>query len=204
MSKSRRIYTRTGDAGDTGLLGGDRVPKSDARVDAYGSVDEANAALGLALALDEEGLLDPGAVAAVQADLFTIGARLAAARPQRALERGTIPPLPPSRVDDLERWIDELDRELSALDAFILPGGGPVGAQLHVARTVCRRAERAIVRLLDSQPELEEVVLPYVNRLSDLLFTLARHANQRAGRSETPWRPRRRAEAGPEGGGEDE
>lgn len=207
-----RIYTRGGDRGETGLLGGDRVPKSDARVEAYGSVDELNAALGLTLALDSAGLLDREALAAVQGDLFAVGAWLAAADPARARERGTIPDLPASRVGELERWIDQLDEELPPLDAFVLPGGSPVGAQLHVARTVCRRAERAVVRLGRGGPELgagseaspgpgeasergegrEDVVIPYLNRLSDLLFTLARSVNRRAGAEESEWVPRRR------------
>lgn len=228
-----KIYTRGGDRGETGLLGGDRVPKSDPRVEAYGSVDELNAALGLALALDSDGLLDRNALAAVQEDLFAVGAWLAAADPARARERGTIPDLPPSRVADLERWIDRLEEELPPLDAFVLPGGSPAGAQLHVARTVCRRAERAVVRLhgvpggegvpragagprAGDAPERgeregqeeggesgergetgerpEDVVIPYLNRLSDLLFTLARSVNRRAGVPETEWVPRRRRE----------
>ena len=118
-----------------------------------------------------------------------------------ATERGTIPPLDSSRIQDLEDWIDELDRELPELDAFILPGGSRAGAQLHVARTICRRAERAITRLLEERPDLEDAVLPYVNRLSDLLFTLARAVNRRAGSRERRWTPQRerREESGGEG-----
>ncbi len=186
-----KIYTRGGDRGETGLLGGDRVPKSDPRVEAYGSVDELNAALGLALARDAEGALDRDELTRVQEDLFAIGARLAASDPDRALERGTIPELDPTRVEELERWIDRLDEILPPLDAFVLPGGSPVGAQLHVARTVCRRAERAIVRLREADSELDEGVIPYVNRLSDLLFTLARSVNHRAGTPEARWAPQR-------------
>lgn len=192
-----KIYTRGGDRGETGLLGGDRVPKTDPRVEAYGSVDELNAGLGLALALDgAEGAsnleeAERGELRRVQEDLFAIGARLAAADPARARERGTIPELPAGRIEALERRIDRVEEELPPLDAFVLPGGSPVGAQLHVARTVCRRAERAIVRLTGDQPELEEAVIPYVNRLSDLLFTLARAANRRAGSPEARWAPRR-------------
>lgn len=188
-----RIYTRGGDRGETDLLGGERVPKSDARVEAYGSVDELNAALGLALALDERERLERAAVEGVQGDLLAIGARLAAVDPERARERGTIPTLEASRIDDLEEWIDRLDAGLPTLDAFVLPGGCPSGAQLHAARTVCRRAERAIVRLLDAEPELGEVVVPYINRLSDLLFTLARSVNADAGRAESRWVPQREA-----------
>lgn len=196
-----KIYTRGGDRGETGLLGGDRVPKSDPRVEAYGSVDELNAGLGLALALDAEGTLDRDELTRVQEDLLAIGARLAAANPERALERGTIPALDPGRVEELERWIDRLDEELPALDAFVLPGGSPAGAQLHVARTVCRRAERAIVDLRGEDAELAEKVIPYVNRLSDLLFTLARSVNRGTATPEGRWRPQReRRGEGHEGG----
>lgn len=196
-----KIYTRGGDGGETGLLGGDRVPKSDPRVDAYGTVDELNASLGLALALDQGGLLDPGglldreAVEQIQGDLFALGARLAAADPARERTRGTIPELGVPRIEALERWIDRLDAGLPPLDAFVLPGGSPVGAQLHAARTVCRRAERAVVRLLETQPELDEVIVPYLNRLSDLLFTLARSVNRAAGTSESRWAPQRERRA---------
>lgn len=192
-----KIYTRGGDQGETGLFGGDRVPKSDPRVQAYGEVDELNASLGLALALDRQGALEPDRLTVVQEDLFAIGARLAATDPGRAYERGLIPPLDADRVEELEAWIDELDDRLPALDAFILPGGSPVGAQLHVARTVCRRAERSVVRLLEDHPDLSERIVPFLNRLSDLLFTLARAANRRAGTPETKWKPRERE--GPQG-----
>lgn len=194
-----KIYTRGGDRGNTGLFGGRRVPKTDPRVRAYGSVDETNAVLGLALALEEreapdgaDPVVDRERLRRVQEDLFSLGARLAADDPDRARRKGAIPELGADRVAALEAWIDELDEELPALDAFILPGGGPVGAQLHVARTVCRRAERAVVSLMEKDPELGETVLPYLNRLSDLLFTLARAANQRQGAAERAWRGRRR------------
>lgn len=194
-----KIYTRGGDRGETGLFGGRRVPKTDPRVRAYGSVDEANAAIGLALAFDEREarerageVVDRERLRRVQEDLFALGARLAADDPERARRKGAIPELGPDRVQALEAWIDELDEELPALDAFVLPGGSPVGAQLHVARTVCRRAERAVVSLAADDPELRETVLPYLNRLSDLLFTLARAANHRQGAAERAWRGRRR------------
>ena len=187
-----KIYTRGGDTGETGLLGGERVPKTDLRVEAYGSVDELNAVIGLALALDSAGHLRREPLQAVQEDLIVVGARLAAAEPEKASRRGVIPDLSPSRIQALEELIDALDAELSPLDAFVMPGGSPAGAQLHVARTVCRRAERRVTRLVEGQPELAEVVLPYMNRLSDLLFTLARAVNQRAGCSEAQWLPMRR------------
>lgn len=195
-AKSRlKIYTKGGDGGETGLLGGARVSKDDARVAAYGTVDELNAVIGVALALDPEGatLGESGpALGAVQEDLFTIGARLASANPERLLRKGTIPALSAGRIDALEAWIDALDAELPELDAFVLPGGSPLAAQLHIARTVCRRAERGVTALLDAQPDLAEVVVPYINRLSDLLFTLARAANRRAALEDRMWLPQRR------------
>ena len=189
-----KIYTKGGDGGETTLLGGVRVGKDDPRVAAYGTIDELNAVIGTALALDADGALEDSAEAlgAVQDDLFTIGARLAASNPARLLRVGTIPVLAAERIAALEAWIDALTAGLPALDAFVLPGGSPVAAQLHVARTVCRRAERGVVALLGDQPDIGEVILPYLNRLSDLLFTLARHANRRAGREDTAWLPRRR------------
>lgn len=193
-----RIYTRRGDEGETDLFGGVRVEKSDDRVVAYGTVDELNAAVGLALALDRgRGRLDGDRLKRVQDDLFALGAHLAAADPDRALEEGKIPEFPASRIADLEAWIDELDEELPDLDAFLLPGGSPAASQLHVARTVCRRAERAVVRLAGKRPGLREIHLPYLNRLSDLLFTLARAANRRADVDETEWAPVRRSRRDP-------
>jgi cob(I)alamin adenosyltransferase len=187
-----KIYTRTGDRGETTLLGGERVRKSDARVEAFGTVDELNACIGMAIALESDGLLDAERMRSIQNDLFTIGARLAAADPESAARKGRIPILDTAkRVRELEEWIDELDDELPELTSFILPGGSRLGGQLHACRTVCRRSERAIARLGASQPELDQIVLPYMNRLSDLLFTLARYCNAKAGQPEDPWRPTR-------------
>ncbi len=186
-----KIYTRTGDRGRTKLYGGDPVRKDDPRVAAYGSLDELNAVLGYVLALDPDARLGLDGLRDIQEDLFILGSRLAAADPERMESRGSIPGLDPEKIAVLERWIDSLDEELERLDSFILPGGAPAGAQLHIARTVCRRAERAIVSLLPEQPDLELVVLPFVNRLSDLLFTLARAVNARAGRPEDRWLPMR-------------
>jgi cob(I)alamin adenosyltransferase len=186
-----KIYTRQGDAGRTKLFGGLEVSKHDARVAAYGTFDELNAALGGVLSLDPDGDLGTADLQRVQEDLFILGSRLAAARPERELERGTIPGLAPGRIADLEAWIDSLDEELPLLDAFVLPGGCPAGAQLHVARTVCRRAERDTAALVDADPALSTAVIPYINRLSDLLFTLARAVNHRAGRPEARWLPQR-------------
>lgn len=185
-----KIYTRKGDAGSTVMLGGARVPKHDPRVAAYGAVDELNCHVGLALALRQGEVPPTERTLKLQEDLLIIGARLAAADPERALEKGVIPGLGSERTGELEEWIDELEVSLPPLDAFLLPGGSPVGAQLQVARTVCRRAERAISGLLEDQPDLGELVLPYMNRLSDLLFVLSRAANLEAGVKDPEWRTR--------------
>jgi cob(I)alamin adenosyltransferase len=177
-----KLYTRTGDAGETSLFDGTRVRKDDARVSAYGDVDELNAWLGLARASGLDADLD-AEVVQVQRDLFALGAQLAdpahklAARVDKAL-------VEPKDVSRLEALIDRLETEVPPLRRFILAGGCPAGAALHVARTVCRRAERRIVAL---EPEPDAVLLQYVNRLSDLLFVLARAVNARAGVSETEW-----------------
>lgn len=184
-----KIYTRKGDEGDTSLYGGKRVPKDDPRVAAYGTVDELNSVLGATIASLPDDLSaawgDP--LVAVQSDCFTMGALLAA--PGTGESRPAhIPELAASRVDDLESWIDRLDEELDPLKAFVLPGGSPTAARLHLARTVCRRAERAVVTL-GRRDTLDPVVLRYLNRLSDLLFTLARAANARLGVEDVKWRP---------------
>ena len=185
-----RIYTRTGDEGETGLFGGGRVPKSDPRVAAYGTVDELNAVLGWVAtrmkAGGDAGELGPR-LKAIQGDLFALGAHLAT--PPGARSRDHLPPLPEDRPGELESWIDEGDQELEPLQSFILPGGSEAGAVLHLARTVCRRAERAVVALAGEE-EVESGVLVYLNRLSDLLFVWARLVNHRAGAQETPWRGR--------------
>lgn len=179
------IYTKTGDAGDTALFGGGRVPKSDRRVAAYGAVDETSSAIGLALAI-EPGDLAREALVAVQRDLFAIGAQLAAPDPRKVAKALVKAALDPERVRALERLIDEADRELPELQTFVLPGGTPKAAALHVARTMCRRAERSVVALHAAHP-VPDVMLAYLNRLSDVLFTLARLANHRAHTPDTPW-----------------
>ncbi len=186
-----KIYTRKGDTGRTKLFGGLEVSKHDARVAAYGTLDELNACLGVVLALDPDNELGTANLSRVQEDLFVLGSRLASARPEREMERGTIPALDPDRIADLENWIDQLDEELPPLTAFVLPGGCSAGAQLHVARTVCRRGERKVTALVETDPALRSSVIPYINRLSDLLFTLARAVNHRAGQPETMWLPGR-------------
>ncbi|NNK48270.1 MAG: cob(I)yrinic acid a,c-diamide adenosyltransferase [Gemmatimonadetes bacterium] len=192
-----KIYTRRGDTGRTKLFGGLEVSKHDARVAAYGTLDELNACLGVVLALDQDDELGTADLSRVQEDLFVLGSRLASARPEREIERGTIPALEPNRIRDLEEWIDRLDEELPPLTAFVLPGGCSAGAQLHVARTVCRRGERKVTALVEADPALSRTVIPYINRLSDLLFTLARAVNLRAGRPETMWLPGRPRESVP-------
>ncbi len=185
-----RIYTRTGDEGETGLFGGGRVPKFHPRVTAYGTVDELNATLGWVVTrLAGDGASGPMAdrLAVIQGDLFAMGAHLAT--PSDARSRNHLPPLPEGRPTELEAWIDEADSELEPLKSFILPGGSEAGAALHLARTACRRAERAVVALA-AEEEVEASVLVYLNRLSDLLFVWARLANHRAGVPETPWRGR--------------
>lgn len=179
-----RIYTRTGDDGETGLFGGGRVPKSHHRVAAYGTLDELNAAIGWAVALleDQETI---ARLTVVQSDLFSLGAHLAT--PAGARTRDHLPPLPEQRVEELEQWIDRAEQALDPLESFILPGGGEAGAALHFARTVCRRAERMVVRLAGEEA-IDPAITVYLNRLSDLLFVWARLANHRAGVPERPWR----------------
>ena len=176
-----KIYTKTGDAGQTSLFDNTRVPKSDPRVDAYGEVDELNACLGVARAAgvpDDIGtLLD-----AIQQKLFALGARLADPSTKIA-SRVTKAQVTDEDVAVLEQAIDRLEAELSPLRAFILPGGSPAGAALHLARTVCRRAERRAVTL----DGVEAVVITYLNRLSDCLFVVARAVNHRKGIPETEW-----------------
>lgn len=180
-----KIYTRTGDDGDTGLFGGGRVSKDHPRVRAYGDVDELNAALGLARATAPRDLEDQ-LLADIQRDLFAIGGRLATPDPakvSKALEKAA---LSMDRVAAMESAIDRADEILEPLRAFVLPGGTPKAAALHVARAVCRRAERSVVGLAE-QTQVPEVIIAYLNRLSDLLFTLARLANHQAGHAEDSW-----------------
>ena len=179
-----KIYTRSGDEGDTGLFGGGRVPKDHPRVEAYGDVDELNSAIGLARAAPPAEFADQ-LLESFQRDLFAIGGHLATPDPERvtrALEKAT---LSAARVAELERAIDEADTELSPLKSFVLPAGTPKAAALHLARTVCRRAERSTVRL-GREAEVHPLFVVYLNRLSDLLFTLARLANHPANVGDAP------------------
>jgi cob(I)alamin adenosyltransferase len=175
-----KIYTKTGDAGETGLFGGGRVPQDDPRVQAYGDVDELNATLGFAAAL-EPGGFEADFLQSVQRDLFTIGAELATPNTAKLKEK-----VGADRVGAIEEVIDRHESTLPPLKNFILPGGTPKAAALHVARTTCRRAERAIVALARDQ-QINPVIIHYLNRLSDLLFVLARAVNKQAGRADIVW-----------------
>jgi len=177
-----KIYTRTGDDGSTGLLGPGRVPKHAPRVEAYGAVDELNASLGAARALDSEKWLE-AELAAIQSRLFHVGAELA------TVEGGAAAKVERVSDDDvraLENWIDGREHDLPPLTRFILPGGTPLAAELHRARTVCRRAERRLVALAQLE-RVEPRLVRYLNRLGDLLFVLARWCNHRAGAPEIEW-----------------
>ena len=180
-----KIYTKTGDKGETGLFGGGRVSKSHPRVEAYGDIDELNAVIGLARSIEMMPRIDE-VLAPVQRDLFSLGALLATPNHDKVKQQLEKARIDDTRVMELERAIDDGEAELEPLTAFILPGGTPKSAALHVARTVCRRAERKVISL-GSEVDVPPVVVKYLNRLSDLLFVLARVANRRAGAPEVIW-----------------
>jgi cob(I)alamin adenosyltransferase len=180
-----KLYTKTGDDGTTGLFGGGRVAKASARVDAYGTVDETNAAVGVARATPLDPVID-AVLTHVQEDLFTIGAELACVPGKEG--RLAMPLIGEADIARLENAIDEADAACEPLKNFVLPGGSPQAAALHVARTVSRRAERAVLSMTDAPARRDLVV--YLNRLSDLLFALARRANVIAGVPDVPWKPR--------------
>jgi cob(I)alamin adenosyltransferase len=178
-----RIYTKGGDRGETSLFDQTRVSKADSRVDAYGEVDELNACLGASRAgLDDAGIA--ALIEAIQRDLFALGAMLADPR-SRIAARVTKASIGERDIERLEHAIDTLETELPPLTRFILPGGSHAGAQLHLARTVCRRAERRVVAL--GADAADPVVVTYLNRLSDLLFVMARAVNHRQGAAEIAW-----------------
>ena len=183
-----KIYTRTGDSGETGLFDGTRVPKNDVRVAAYGDVDELSAWLGFARASLEEFEIR-SMLERIQRDLFAIGARLADPTHRIADRVTKAAAVAPEDIARLEQWIDSLEADLPPLRRFILAGGSPAGATLHIARTVCRRAERAMVTLEQTlgAGAFDPSLLVYVNRLSDLLFTMARAVNHRSGATELEW-----------------
>lgn len=185
-----KVYTGTGDRGKTSLFSGERVAKADVRIDAYGDVDELSAVIGAAAAqLPEDAAVIGKALQGIQADLFELGAWLATTPASGAA--GQLPPFEAARAEGLERAMDAMDAELPELKAFILPGGHPSAAMTHVARTVCRRAERHVLRLAEAEAEGAEAVPPsvlvYLNRLSDYLFVCARYCNHLAGVADVPW-----------------
>jgi cob(I)alamin adenosyltransferase len=190
-----RIYTRSGDAGETSLVGGERIPKNELRLEVLGTLDELNALLGLARSLLSPSVGGAGAgyasvLDAVQAELFAVGAELATPSAD-ARRRFAIAELTDQQVLAVERHIDDVEKTLPPLQTFILPGGTSATGALHLARAVCRRAERRAFAL-SRQPgvEVNSAVLRYLNRLSDLLFVLARAANRAAGVADVPWRAR--------------
>ncbi len=186
MVNLTKIYTRAGDGGNTHLGDGSKVRKTDLRVEAMGAVDELNAILGVVISLCPEGELDRIG-RQIQNDLFDVGADLC--RPPITDEQdGDVLRLDAGKPDSLERWIDQFNAGLSPLRSFVLPGGTPVAAQLHHARTVCRRAERRVIALRDEGEGVSTTVITYLNRLSDLLFVLAREKND-AGQADILWAP---------------
>ncbi|MGW8265670.1 MAG: cob(I)yrinic acid a,c-diamide adenosyltransferase [Longimicrobiales bacterium] len=180
-----KIYTRSGDEGETGLFGGGRVLKSHLRVAAYGAVDELNAVLGVAVASVADDEIGSNLIE-LQQDLFSLGASLATPGAEQGSARPATPALPLPRIQEMEGWIDAATDETPPLKNFILPGGSRGAATLHLARTVCRRAERAVVRL-GQEESIDLEVVRYLNRLSDLLFTYARLENHRAGVPDVLW-----------------
>ena len=186
MPRLTRIYTKTGDEGITGLGGGQRVPKESRRVETYGTVDELNSQIGVAVAT---GLCErlTSELSLIQNELFDLGSDLAT--PAESQARHPVPTVETRHIEKLERLIDELNEVVGPLANFLLPGGSPGAAQLHVARTVCRRAERAASALASEEP-IGPTVLPYLNRLSDALFVMARFENHERGVTEPLWSPR--------------
>ncbi len=180
-----KIYTKTGDTGETALFGGGRVPKDDLRVTAYGDVDELNSAIGAVLATPPAEF-EASLLFGIQRDLFAIGGQLASPDPEKVAKALAKAVIPDDRVPALEAAIDRADQDLAPLTAFVLPGGTPKAAALHLARTTCRRAERAVVALHRAHPVRPEILV-YLNRLSDFLFTMARLANHRAGVADRTW-----------------
>ena len=178
-----KIYTKTGDKGETGLFGGDRVAKDAPRIEAYGAVDELNSIIGIIRALRPSKKIDQ-VLRRIQSELFVLGADLAT---RKANKRSLIPRISRSHIASVEKTIDSFQLSLRPLKAFILPGGTAAASHLHYARTVCRRAERSTVRLSRSE-EINENALVYLNRLSDLLFVLARYANHAGRKKETEWK----------------
>jgi cob(I)alamin adenosyltransferase len=184
-----KIYTKTGDDGSTGLFGGERVHKSDPRIDCYGMIDELNASIGLcAVVVDQE---MQTWLHQIQHELFNIGSHLAT--PPESRLAAQLPPLEAAMIQYLENLIDWADSQLPKLRQFILPAGSEPACRLHLARTICRRAERRVARLAKTHSVPEPIVV-YLNRLSDWLFVMARLANHRAGVSDVPWKKESKGE----------
>ncbi len=179
-----KIYTKTGDKGETSLFGGQRVPKGALRIEAYGTVDELNSVLGIVRSENTDSTIEK-ILGDLQAGLFDLGADLATPRASTSKQ---IKRIDVNDAQPLEKAIDSLEQNLKPLRGFILPGGSAVAAKIHFARTVCRRAERKVVQLA-RQEDIGDAIVVFLNRLSDLLFVLARHANQVANVSETEWKP---------------
>lgn len=183
MPRITRVYTRSGDDGHTGLGGGQRVPKDALRIESYGTVNELNSVIGVALALGLDPLVAER-LRVVQNDLFHLGADLCVLEEDK--ERMPGPRIEERHVRALEAWMDEMGEAMTPLTNFVLPGGSPGSAHLHVARTLCRRAERLVVRLAREE-KTGAFVIPYLNRLSDALFVMARYENFRRGVSDVTW-----------------
>ncbi|GAB4326320.1 MAG: cob(I)yrinic acid a,c-diamide adenosyltransferase [Dehalococcoidia bacterium] len=183
MVRINRVYTRAGDEGETALVGGQRVPKDSLRIEAYGTIDELNSVIGVAVASGlAESMREPFHI--IQQVLFNAGTDLATRQEDK--QRLELPQVTGAHVAQLEAWIDEWNAALPALKSFVLPGGDPAAAHLHVARTVCRRAERIVVALRREEG-VGDFVVPYLNRLSDLLFVAARYQNKLAGHGDVLW-----------------
>lgn len=189
-----KIYTKTGDKGETSLYGGTRVSKAAARVESYGTLDELNAFIGLAKAeISDEKVLNQ--LQKIQFDLFTVGSEAATPTDKLILANGKNRldlMISEEEISELEHWMDDLDAELEPLQFFILPSGGKAAASVHVCRTVCRRAERAMVYLNETE-EVRPELIKYLNRLSDYLFILARYISKISGEKEEYWNPSERA-----------
>lgn len=181
-----KIYTKTGDKGETSLLGGERVSKHHDQIEAYGTVDELNACLGLVAVTNEHKTLD-AMIPSIQRNLFNAGSELAQSEKYKPKKQSAhFQPITTEAVETLETWIDQLEEDLPPLKNFILPGGTPAAAHLHLARCICRRAERRVIALAH-QRDVRTELITYLNRLSDLLFVMARAANHLSGREDIPW-----------------
>lgn len=187
-----KLYTRSGDDGTTGLFGGERVPKDHPRIEAVGAIDELNASLGLAASACEPSVAIHqtmlGIFAELQSRLFDVGADLATPQDAADKHQAKIARIGPDHVAQAERWIDQIDGGNAPMKNFVMPGGTELAARLHLTRTVCRRAERAMVHLSRSETVNPQTII-YINRISDLLFAIARRANKEAGVADVPWVP---------------